>query len=253
MRRGVFALVAVVGCAYNEPMVGDDMSGSNPGSGSNPARTCPSDPTLKLCVDFDGSLTPTVADGAGHTISSVNVVGMNRSGDPAAHVDATSQLTIASAATGDLDLPQLTLELWISPDRQPPSEQKYSIFDHSGHYSIEMKDNGSVTCSAGGQSVDSSTSISTGAWTHVACTFDSQNLNIYVSGNLDGCQNGGSGSGSTGQPAGVAIGAELGSGFTLDNQFIGGIDNVWLYDHALTSAEVCAAAGGTACRSTCPG
>jgi hypothetical protein len=249
MRRGVISLVAFMGCAYNEPTVGDDMGS---GSGSNPTRTCPTDPTLKLCVDFDGSLTPTVADGAGHTISSVNVVGMNRSGDPAAHVDATSQLTIASAAAGDLDLAQLTLELWISPDRQPPSEQKYSIFDNSGRYSIEMKSSGGLSCSAGGQSVDSTTSVSTGAWTHVACTFDSQNLRIYVSGNLDGCHSGGSGSGSTGQLSGVAIGAELSSSLALDNQFIGGIDNVWLYDHALSSSEVCAAAGGSGCNTTCP-
>src|SRR5262245_7651219 len=109
MRWGVLCFVALAGCVYDEPTItGDDMppppGGGNPDGGSNPPRKCPVDPSLKLCVDFDGPLSPTVVDGAGHTISSMNVVAMTRAGEPAAHLDATSQLYIDAGAASDLDL-----------------------------------------------------------------------------------------------------------------------------------------------------
>ena len=242
MRRGMIGLLAIVGCTYHEPGLGDD---------NGVARTCPTDMSLLLCVDFDGALTPTV-DGMNYVVASQNVVAADRSGDRAARVGATSQLFIDAGAAGDLAVPELTLEMWVAPDQRPASDHSYGIFDNSGQFGIELHSDGHLQATFGGQQVDGRTSVATQAWTHVALTYDGSSLQLLVNGAVDGCRSGSGGSGPTGNTAGVAIGANLSSSAVFADQFIGGLDNIWLFNRALSDAELCATAGQSGCNTTCP-
>ena len=130
--------------------------------------------------------------------------------------------------------------------------RQYGIFDNGGLYGIEMRDDGKIQCTFGGQSVDSESSISTQAWTHAACTYDLQSLQIYVNGSLSKCQSA-QGLSTQAGAIGVAIGANLTAGPVFTDQFVGGVDNIWLFDRALTGPELCATAGQSGCNTSCPG
>src|ERR1051326_3695007 len=174
MRLTLIAAVMVVGCSYDEPTVGpgnpggDDQPG--PEAGGGVPRTCPSDAALRLCVDFDG--VPTVIDEMSHTVQAMNVAATTRQGDPAARVDASSQIFIPPAGASDLDnITDLTIEMWIAPDQRPPPGQTFWMLDNNTEYGMEYLDDGKVHCFIANHPVDSMTTVHTrGGFVLVACT-----------------------------------------------------------------------------------
>jgi len=247
MGRIALALIAVGGCGYTEPTVGGD--GANP-----PPASCPTgDGTLRLCVQFDGALTPTVGDGMHHTIQSTAVTEMTRTDEPAAHVGATSSMYIAPADAGDLDVTNLTIEMWISADTPPASGSKYWMLDNNTEYGMEYLDNGDIRCLIHDQIVDSVAAVETVHWHHVACTYNLHHLAVLIDGAVDNCQDLTNPIPTDGHD-GVAIGANVGAGPMFTERFVGGLDNVRLYDRTLSGAELCTIAGnGTSCNRMCPG
>src|SRR5215813_10258323 len=151
MHRTLIAVVTVGGCTLHEPKLGDDQ-GNPP-----PARMCPTDPDLRLCVQFDGSLTPTVGDQMNHTIDASAVTAMTRDTEPAAHVGSTSTLYIQPSDAGNLDVAQLTIEMWISPDTRPMPMKGNWMLDNNTEYGIEYRDDGQVRCVIHDKTVDSMT------------------------------------------------------------------------------------------------
>ncbi len=80
-----------------------------------------------------------------------------------------------------------------------------------------------------------------GEWHHIAASYDGQFANLYVDGLLQGSADGGSAGGSisyTGTPS-LTIGVSAGDG--SGNHFVGIIDEVKLFNTALSAAEIQAA------------
>jgi hypothetical protein len=85
---------------------------------------------------------------------------------------------------------QFTLEAWIKPDDVSTWRQIISKFGAAGHYAYQygLAPNGAlrVDISAGGNTYDDLTSptglLSPGTWAHVAVTFQSGFLRLYVNG-----------------------------------------------------------------------
>jgi hypothetical protein len=142
-----------------------------------------------------------------------------------------------------VDLEALTVGAWIMPlsleaDTQAlirkgstSNGDNYEIYLEGGriHYRVGFGD-----CQAGPRHGQSKGSVIPNAWNHVMMTFQGDQLTLYLNGSLD----------SRWAPAGSKSGVcqndeplRIGAG-PVTRAFAGRIDEVTLYDHALTAREV---------------
>ena len=246
-------------CGFTAPGSGDDgvdpVDPADPGAPTVPtARWCPtSDSHLKLCVDFDDQVGLT-GDGSSrhHTVVSSGLTVMDREGEQAALMSDASQLTVAE--TTDLDITSaLTVAMFVRPAHVPAFGQAFWALDNNKQYAISYQDTTKFRCGLGTKTVDSALWFAPDHWHHVACTFDlsTEMLKIYVDGYVAGCRQVSNPIATDGHE-GLAIGANVNAGPSFTEKFVGGIDNVAVFDRTLTSAELCTAAGGGPCTSACP-
>jgi hypothetical protein len=258
----------MAGCTFAAP---EGVAGDEDGDAGDPvdippapepvARHCSADqndPDLVLCVDFeDPSLAQRALDGSKNPIdvTAVNVGSSMRipSTEQAAEISLASTLDVP--ASPKLDLPKLTIEMWIRPSLDPFTSQ--GLFDNPGQYRMLYENRRQVRCglAAASASIDSQDSLPLGRWSHVACRYDGKELRVYLNGHLSKC--GTLPRGATTTSGGEAIGSLLQgvSGTrTHSSPFLGGVDNVRVYGRARTDADLCAAAGQPAgsCRTACP-
>ncbi len=73
--------------------------------------------------------------------------------------------------------------------------------------------------------------VTSNAWNHVGVSFDGTNMSVYVNGELVGTNSDFSGALPTTAIARLSIGR-------INNQFVGSIDDVRMYDRAISGAEV---------------
>ena len=139
--------------------------------------------------------------------------------------DAASDSTesqIVSVPAGDTwTAPYLGLNIWRSPG--------------GSNLGVQANQNGT-----GIQWIDGP-GTPEGEWHHIAASYDGQYAKLYVDGQLKGSADGGSAGGSisyTGTPS-LAIGVSAGDG--SGNHFVGIIDEVKLFNTALSAAEIQAA------------
>lgn len=191
---------------------------------------------------FDDGTGNTVADSSGN-----NLNGEVTSGSPtwvegkfggAMQFGGADMVTVSDDDA--LDLTSFTIAAWInSPstsgkwhviaakEARNPTGRNYGIFGHVNNGSIHY----SFT-SGGWKSFDAPTNVTDGAWHHVAATYERPNFKLYVDGELD---------------AEVAPDADPESndsplyigGCDIGNYWMTGtIDEVVLYDRALSEAEI---------------
>jgi hypothetical protein len=265
MRNFWLILCASAGCTFgspggsgSEPGPGDGDDdivdpGPGPGPGPGPAgRTaCDSaDPSLRLCVDFDGAVIDLSATGA--PIAATAVAELERDGDPAAALTGSSTMHVREAATLDIQ-GALALDAWVRPVNTPDG-QGYWILDNNQQYGASVTDAGKVRCIIGSRSLDSSAALpNDGVFHHVACTYDRAKLKVFIDGDVARCVDA-SAEIPTNGIDGLAIGANLsGTDLTPEftGRFLGGLDDVRVWARA--DLDVCAAAGRTGCQTTCPG
>jgi hypothetical protein len=208
---------------------------------------------LRLCLTFDQTAMM-VQDLVAPPHALVDHTGLQQIlglvSTPTARLDSTSRIRFAERS--DLDVADLTIEMWIKPDPLQQS-QHYWMLDNNTQYFAVLDGDGSVRCGIGGStSVSSQTQIHGTAWHHVACTFASSNreLRVHIDGNVSGCTTSQDQIPTTGTD-GVAIGANYGAGGSFTDNFFGGLDGVHLYARALTSNEICHAANQSGCSSQC--
>jgi hypothetical protein len=260
MRIWLLGGFAIAGCGFQavaQPGLDID-GGAGAGSGATGSRTCDVPAgvrdQVKLCMTFEP--TPMVQDlsGLGHVLSenaSVRVAPTTRDAGAAASLASGAGIQIDDAA--DLDLAQVTVDMWIRPEGTPPAFG-YRLLERFGQYSAWYLGRGVVRCGLGaGRSfdgVDSSPAFSDAEWHHVACVVSGRHLRVYVDGNLTGCRSF-NGKAPSGVRAKTAIGASQPPGpFTAHYQ--GGLDDVHIFGRSLTAAEVCGLAGRTNCTPTAP-
>ena len=166
----------------------------------------------------------------------------------------------------DLRPATFTLECWFRPDG--PGNGNYgdpfgsalvarpgqgTAGSHLESYGIYWADNGqhvlvdvAHTFYTDGVTLVSTQPLPVGEWHHVAATFDGSSLLLYVDGKLDNQTTTSFSSIDYSRPDPVLIGASNFS-FGYTRRFVGGIDDVRIWDHPRTRDEIAATWNSQGC------
>jgi len=165
--------------------------------------------------------------------------------------DGTTYVQIPGAP--GLRPPQLTLEMWVYPTVLSTSSQTVIWHGDAGvsqTWSLGVA-NGIPVFNTSSAQADGPAAIPLSEWTHLAATFDGATMALFVNGIQVAASQGGLGAlhyGPVSMP--VTIGAAWQNSAPA-NLFTGRIDEVSLYDRALTPAEISGiVAAGPAGKST---
>ncbi len=178
-------------------------------------------PTLAPSVDdsygnayaFDGTGFIDGSDDASFQVSQGTVMAWYNAGS-----DGTESQIVGIPAGDTWTAPYVGLNIWRSWG--------------GGHLGVQANHNG------GGIQYIDAPGTPEGEWHHIAASYDGQFANLYVDGLLQGSADGGSAGGSisyTGTPS-LTIGVSAGDG--SGNSFIGLIDEVKLFNTALSESEI---------------
>jgi hypothetical protein len=155
----------------------------------------------------------------------------------ALHLNAFDVVNCGAAAS--LNTPSVTVAFWMKPDSlgNVIPVDKLPTTGSVG-YAVKLRDTGTIwfrVGAEGGPALDvygGSNIYTNGAWTHVACTFDSSSgaMRMYINGVVESHQ-------PTFAVTLNASNTTFRMGSTVE-QYAGLLDDVRVYDHALTSNEV---------------
>ena len=209
---------------------GSDAPGGGPDAGPRPFCD-PTNPDLVGCYQFENS----AADGSS--------AGNDLTTNDGSFVTGQRGMALYTANGGALapedssmQVPQLTLEVWVRPDSTPvPTGPRMGIIDKDNEYSIFLYENDEIRC-GGGTLTPAFYPLPLGEWTHLACTNDGSSLSIFIDGELvnslpatppdtDGTE-------------GWGVGMNSPSGDLFD----GAIDDLRIWRIARSPADICAAA-----------
>jgi hypothetical protein len=158
--------------------------------------------------------------------------------------DGVDDVVKVSDAPGLHFTSSMTVEGWVNPAQfQPPANENLSKWDTpSGgdrSYTFRCEPNGRVTLSLSADgsagaiiAVTSTNSLPTNQWSHVAGTYDGSTIRVYINGNVQA---------STAWPFGIYPGVAdlcIGAALIAQSHFTGAIDELSLYNRALSSNEL---------------
>jgi len=195
---------------------------------------CPSTLDLVGCYRFenngdDGSLSNADAQ--------LTAVSWDYGVDGQAVVTDAASVILVPEHIG-LDVPALTVELWVRATAFPVNSDRAGLVDDDGQYGLFVYAGGEIRCSCAGQAV-SYQSLEPNVWTHLACTYDPiAGLLLYIDGDEEASAPA-NGMPSTSGTTGLSIGGNNPSG----DPFTGAIDNVRIWNRARSASEICAVAG----------
>ena len=201
---------------------------------------------LVAAYGFEEASGATTADatGGGHTgtISGATRTTSGRNGRALSFDGVNDMVTVADAAALDLTT-GMTLEAWVYPTaggsqwrtgviKEAPGDLAYSLYVRDGNGRPATW----VTTS-GNQNATGNTALPTNAWSHVASTYDGSQLRLFVGG--------------TQVASRLLTGALLTSngplrmgGNTVWNEWLAGrMDDVRIYNRALSASEIQADSG----------
>jgi hypothetical protein len=245
---GVVGLVALAGCRQifgigdpdpartgdAPPMADANLIDGHQADASTFLQQCSqSDTSLVGCWEFDNNLLDSgphhfdIASG----MSPPTYVAGHGSGE--AIVTNTVDLNVADSPL--LDVSAVTIAAWVYVTTMPGMNTHSAILDNNNEYALYIESNGSIRCYAGASTANMSGVIQVNAWTHVACTGAGTTLRAYVNGAQV----------ATGILAGIPTSSTTGLTLGSDNpsgngsRLIGWLDDVRLYNRALSASEVC--------------
>jgi hypothetical protein len=256
------------GCGFSVDggaAAGDDQPDPTPevDGGTVVPRMCSTtDPSLRLCIDFDDS-TNLAVDGSsvGHTVTAAGLTPMQRGIEGAVQVGNQSHLWIDESPALDIS-DELTVAMWIKVDLGGlPTSITNSrwLYDNNTQYFASLRAGGLIRCGSNTVVIDSFPITADGSWHHIACTYEEDEMRVYIDGHVSNCESTSDRDIPTSGDDGFAIGANLswmggpGPGEPrFDEHFIGGIDNVQVFSRLVPPSELCSAAGNTVCNTVCP-
>lgn len=226
-------------------------SGSSPGPVGAGASQCDvPGATLRLCVSFgDNPMARDLLDPPHALADATGVLPIDGVLNGVAGAFNTGS-RLRFAESPDFDVSELTIDLWIQPTARPAGKHGWLV-DNNDQYFATYEDSGDVRCGIGSAAVTSRTSVPQGAWHHIACSYAAADhvLRVYVDGNLSGCTS------VAGIPQGGDDGLAIGANYAdhdFKENYIGRLDSLHVYASALTSREICDAAGRSDCSDRCP-
>lgn len=219
-----------------------EASTSGASTGTAPIARCRPTPDLVACYDFDAPWPEGVlVDGSGMGLhgTMTDVAQASRLTGGAAQtslasvIRATENAAFASEATW-------TQMVWIRPASLPDAALRWGLIDRAGDYGIFLHGTSGVQCKSGGQSLDSAYLPAQGVWTHLACVRDAAVLELRVNGAAVASIT--VNAFTPVAPGGLAI-ANDDPTPTLEQAFLGELDEVMLWRAALPLGTLCAEAG----------
>jgi hypothetical protein len=183
------------------------------------------------------------------TISGATWTTSGKFGNALSFNGSTSKVTVGDASCFHLTT-GITLEAWVYLTGFPsdletilckqsksltPSYTFY-ITPHGTAQNDSLKPELPLGLNTGNVWCTSSTRISLNTWTHVAATFDGSTCKIYVNGNLTG-QLAATGSINVTDDV-IMVGANNGEGMGEGERFLGRMDELRIYNRALSQAEI---------------
>lgn len=215
----------------------------------------PNDSSLKLRLALDETSGTTAGDSSGNSPANngtlVNAPTWSTPGqiNGALTFATTQKVTVNDSATALLDgSQQITVSIWINPSSLPASSATYfgvitkrvAAFNKES-WRIELRGSTAsaspVYCTiTGGTTLQSASTVTTNKWQHIVMVFDgstaTNNLQLYLNGALDKMT---SITPAT-VPRNATANVSIGNNGTYD--FLGAMDEVRIYNRALTLAEV---------------
>lgn len=145
-------------------------------------------------------------------------------------------VTVADSAS--LDVTRMTVESWVRPTalgsawrtillKEQPGDLVYSLYA-----STNTQRPGAFVFVGGEQEVRGSAALAVNAWTHLASTYDGTNLRLYVNGTLVKTL------ALTGNIVASAAPLRLGGNAVWGEWYAGTLDDVRVYNKALTATEI---------------
>jgi hypothetical protein len=205
-------------------------------------------PALVAAYGFDEGAGTTTADAAGNgltgTLSGASWMTTGRYGKALSFNGTSSLVTVADATALHLSA-AMTLEAWVRPTtpttgyrtvllKEIPGELAYALYaydsDHSGRPSGWFRKSGGSTSTF----VSGTSAPATGAWTHLAVTFDGATLRLFGNGTQVASTT------ASGPITNSTSPLRIGGNSVWGEYFSGLIDEVRVYNTALTAAQITA-------------
>ncbi|HWH93117.1 MAG TPA: LamG-like jellyroll fold domain-containing protein [Baekduia sp.] len=236
---GAYEFGAVAGTGTPAPTA---PGSTGPRAGAAPAAAAPTG--LVAAFGFDEASGTVVHDASGHGLDGVrrgaSLVPMGRFGRALSFDGVNDRVTVPDSARLRLSA-GLTLEAWVRPTGRGRSRLVLSRGGAKGMsyglYASKLRaPAGSVrTATAKASSVRRARGrarLPLHRWSHVAVTFNGQFVRIYVNGEWISSRK------APGALIAAAGALRIGGGASRTTSFRGRIDEVRVYDHALTGAEI---------------
>jgi PKD repeat protein len=197
----------------------------------------PLDPAVRVRLNFEQNLFEEYSE-APAVYGGTPAYEAGKVNDFAFSFDGSSSITIPGY-TGINGNGSRTVATWIKS-----SASKNSCVVHWGASALYSRATfrmtpANIRMEWSGGGITGATTINDGLWHHVAYTFDGSTVTLYVDGQVDGVNSNASAinTGVAGETE-VEIGSQLGN-----NIYSGAMDNVLIYNRALSPEEIAALAG----------
>jgi hypothetical protein len=218
-------------------------------------------PNLVLFYNFNTDTTAAIKDSSANALTGTLV-----NADPATafvngapgkkkglQLVAAEQQYVDVPESSALDVNRYTLAAWIryTGVTTPDTHDRWEVLEKAGAYWLNIRTNGRVR--AGGfyggcgnsqywRYFDSTVTVPTNVWTHVAATYNGSRLAIYINGQPVGTINVTGTTCSNDEP--LAVGAKNAPSKGIVEAFWDGrLDDIRIYNKALTATRIASLAG----------
>jgi chitodextrinase len=216
----------------------DGANNLGPYSNTSSVTTLATNPSLVAAYSFNENTGSTVTDSSSNdntgTIANATWTGAGRYGNALVFNGSSSRITIADAPSLYLGT-GATLEAWVNPSTTSASWADI-IYKGNDNYYVDAVNGAPVAGVTLSSSTNSNTfgpsALPTNTWTHLAETFDGSTIRLYVNGVQVGS------TALNGTLLTSTNPLEIGSDHIYGQYFQGTIDEVRIYNVALTPTQI---------------